>query len=525
MCEQLGKVVPAFYSQLLHELADTSIHWLLQPNEVLAMSGLHGFEQLATQVARGGDLEAWDQLLAMLSPITQQELQGVMSQTRELATHRGGAQQQQASRAGGTPGAPLPPELRSRSRVLIMTHRLLAKLHMQHGQHLPWKQQLQLVDPLLHATRTCMSFNQQLEAELLSLDVKQPAVLQMHSMPHTMPSAAAMFIAVQQQQVASGQQAVPAGGAVGEVHSAAVSTVQPPQSAGRVVGQGTDEEVADDILARAGSLPPTVVAGPAKPAAAAAAAAGEPSGIPLQAPLPAGVEEEGGADGLQAPAPVVASWGPQVPAGILVSTADSHASMQLALARLEMEAANAALDVLEHCVQFNQQRQEQHSSSSGGTDISHAGAAGQLLAELCMHIITHCAAANASNASLRNNAAPLVPHGTAQLGVPASRSTAGSAMPAAGGAECASTWLEGVRAPLLARAILLYMQLPGNELMRGVQALFSEMLVLMTSHQAVVRNAVACFFKTAVEPVVRAGAKPALQNSAETLNGDSSGAA
>jgi hypothetical protein len=208
--------------------------------------------------------------------------------------------------------------------------------------------------------------------------------------------------------------------------------------------------------------------------------------------------------------------------------------MQLALARLEMEAANAALDVLEHCVHVGQERKQQDEPfqpvSSSGTvsaEGSNADAAGQLLAELCMHIITHCAAASASNASVKSSSSPLVPSSTGQPGVSSSRSNAATPLPAlsVGGAECTSTWLEGVRAPLLARVILLYMQLPGNELMRGVQQLFSEMLVLMTSHQAVVRNAVACFFKTAVEPVVRAGAKPALQSTAESVNGDSSGAA
>ncbi|KAG2495708.1 hypothetical protein HYH03_006308 [Edaphochlamys debaryana] len=249
----------------------------------------------------------------------------------------------------------------------------------------------------------------------------------------------------------------------------------------------------------------------AAPAAAAAAAAEPPSpaGQPAAAlPTSSGPAPSAAAPPAATPAPSGALAGACLALRALqvqLTSATAHDSMRPALARLEVEAADGALSALLACC-----APDQDDPTGGSAPAGHAAVAERRrrrrearaqLDGLCRHILGCAVAAQAAAPGAHHAASALSPLEPAPLD------------PSLPG----SSWDHAVRAAVLARAVLLLLHGPptqaagededssagavgagGRE--ARLLALLPEVLVLLMSHQPVVRAAVAEFVEEVMGP-------------------------
>jgi hypothetical protein len=183
-----------------------------------------------------------------------------------------------------------------------------------------------------------------------------------------------------------------------------------------------------------------------------------------------------------------------------------------ALARLELETAGSAMDALEDSLEsvswsLEEDEESDAASAAGGQSGSGGGGGGSgvpspraLLQRLCMDIIISGGASLTQALQTRlgsRGASVLV---SAASSSRAGRDGGGDGSEVGAGVHVAASWLDALRAPLVARALLMAAHLPGAAERRLVRALFPHLLVLMCSHQVVVREAVAVYFRKAVGP-------------------------
>lgn len=525
----------------------------VQPHEALATSGLSNFEQLLTQVGKRSELASWEQLVGMLSKVLQQELKTVMGQSEQLQAQRlrelGPASLQPLRHM------PLPQSLRCRSRTLVMAHRLLARLHAQHAQQLPWVLQLQLVQPLLSTAHASVTFNQQLQQAAVKAMAQQPPIIELSaSMPAgvaygAFPAAAGSDMGPG--AVASvrtqGHSGAPAASSQAEPQAPHTPTSPSPTrlyTAAAPAG-GTGSPFASEAMARsvvegmegdvgaAGSGQAEADSGSGSRAQAEAQQAGaqqqqiggmgsieaERVADTILHTVNAGTKfmTAGGQAAGEAAGTRAAGQGPLSPAqpqqtagrgaaahGVLLSSADGSSLQHLGLGRMEVECMGAAMDALEHSIHVAQSAQSAQLGPQAGSIAmgeTEAAAALAMLQDLCLFVISQTAGALTSLAEIRA-AAP------GAGGLPKAQPQDGDEQ-SASGYSGGPTWLEGMRAPLLARAVLTYLQLPSAAHPVDVQNVFPHMLVLMCSRDERVRSAVAVWFKSAVQPLIDSAAQAA----------------
>ncbi|GLI68912.1 hypothetical protein VaNZ11_013463 [Volvox africanus] len=220
------------------------------------------------------------------------------------------------------------------------------------------------------------------------------------------------------------------------------------------------------------------------------------------ATVPATADAEAGAAAIAAAAP-----GPALPGARLklsgphlqLTSATSHDGMRPALARLEVEAADATITLLLSCAE----------TASLSAAVERRREACVQLETFCRHIITCSVAAHTLAATTA----------TSSSGVRHAASLDISQEPAALDPDLpGSSWDHAVRAPVLARAIRVLLMLDTSEGDKSAAAvgasggaapehqqarqlaLLPDVLTLLRSHQPVVRGAVADYLEVIVGP-------------------------
>ncbi len=595
-----------------HKRACFCVH--VQSHEPLIKVGLSGLELLLSHCAAAGDLRSLRQLLGRLEPALHAQLAHVMHATQhlqqaQLAQHlqrhllaragsssaaaafaggqQGGAQQQQQQAAvaraalfgplvvsGGGPqqagGGAWPAPLAAASHMLLLAHRMLARVHAAHRRALPWRLQALLLRPLLHCARQCAVFNQRLEQEATC------AQLVVAAGTGDGPGAAAATSLLAQVLSGADVTAGPSstsgaannaktageGGAEGgaSVHGAAFPPISPFQrlshlasftapnvtaevaaaAAAAVAGAGTaaaaaaaaaaprrqstdqDEVVADSILeaGTAAQAQAQLAAGANAARVAAARAAAEQPVTPTAA-----VAAEPGHASRSPPGAVRASASPRQGAvgGVVAATPLTllPGAAHVSLVRLEMETARCVMDAAEACCAAQQQggggkqAVEEEADEDGqeqrpalAPELSGPSA---LLRALCGDVIRHSAAALTQALQLRVGDDSLCllssPGPSDRLGGAGGSQPLQSAsgVVASGAVAGPGGWLEELRAPLVAHAVLVAGGMPGGGEAAHVRGLFPHLVVVMCSYQAMVREAVAVYFSQVVRPMVMGG--------------------
>ncbi|KAJ9527457.1 hypothetical protein QJQ45_025726 [Haematococcus lacustris] len=550
MCAQLSRVPEAYHAQLLAQLGEISVAWMLQANEALALLGLSALEQLLNSVAEAGQLSSWQHLMQLLTSILHSELQVVMSDTQVLQARQQrklkqtgdsrSSRRSSSSSSGGNSLAlvdqhALASRLRTRSHLLLLAHRLLGRLYQQHMQRLAFAQLEQLLQPLLSTAHSCCDFNQQLETAMVQAMVQTPGIMHIKSLQPSMPSAAALFMQPKQHQASPPQQQVAQG--TGGLASAAPLTVasQPATQAANPNPEGyasgglaaapagsqptpaaqalpplprtTDEDMADTILEMQDCNTPLSSSGPSPAAdqagkldcsaqethdSAASHTAERHEGAAVGG-LQQGARSTGQAHGPEL-AGLAGPAGAGGQEGVQLFSPHSHTLVHLGLARLELEAASIALDCL--WLGAGQQPSQPElaqppDAQCAAGDMQLAQASQQLLAHFCRKLLVQCASGQASRAQQQQQQQQQ--GGALHTQPPPPQEPFG-------------LWMEGVRAPLLARALYAYLQLPGCQAAQDVLMLFPDMLTLMCSAQPAVREAVAAYFRQVVQPIVNQAA-------------------
>lgn len=503
---------PGLHAELLQLLAATSLAWFRHCVEAVSRAGLAAISRLLAGLAAAGSSAAaagmahqtpsssspaseafgaggWDILLPLLEAMLAQELQLVMAFTSKLAAmprpppgplgsgalaHWRGHRISSTSAAGSPPpagdaaaaatavaAAQLADEskrLHCRCRMLVLLQRTLGAALLRDAGRLPWPVARRMLEQLMIGTgQKVMRFNMREELRL----------------PDEVEAAAA-------------GSSPDAGGAALLVPEGSGADTGKPQAwtAGNGDngwGEGWSDNDDDDASAAAAEGDDGARAAASSPGAGAGAdGAAEEATTPLangpapgfsQDP-PSAVKTEASAasigGGAAAPSWLLANVRLQLPAGQLeLSSATSHDSSRPALTRLEVEPLDTSLDVLLACSRLPQP--------------DAAAEAEQLLLQTCSFVLA-CHADAQPAAAPAHHASALIPGDPAALD------------PSLPG----SSWDHAVRAPVLARCVrLLLVRLPGEA---ERLALLPQLLVLMTSHQAVVRYAVADYLEALAAP-------------------------
>ncbi|GIL43150.1 hypothetical protein Vafri_976, partial [Volvox africanus] len=250
--------------------------------------------------------------------------------------------------------------------------------------------------------------------------------------------------------------------------------LQPEDAAGVATAEGHESDETEA---------PTVIATVPVTADAEAGAAAQAAEVPAAAPGPA------------LPGARLKLSGPH----LQLTSATSHDGMRPALARLEVEAADAAITLLLSCAE----------TASPSADVERRREACVQLEALCRHIITCSVAAHTLAATTAMSSSGM--RHAASLDSPQEPAALDPNLPG-------SSWDHAVRAAVLARAIrvmLMLGTLEGDKSTAAVGAaggaaaehhqnrqlaLLPDVLALLRSHQPVVRGAVADYLERVVGP-------------------------
>lgn len=410
-----------------------------QTHEPLIQVGLTGYNQLLKQLIESGDHKAVHGLMDLLRPVLKAQLLSVMAGTHLVF------------RRGLGPSGQWPVYVSAPSQMLLAAHRSLAQLHTDYWQRMPWPLQAKLLEPLAACTRQCMLFNQALELEAEAAAQGAAAGTAAHSRNHKGGSHHDGPVGPGEGQGGAGR--------TGHAGKAGQGQVSGGDSTTETRGASDLDEVTADHILEAAS---------ASPRAAAPQAAAESDGSHARAAA--------GADKHRRPHQH--------------HHHHKHANglyADTSLLRLEMESARGVIETLELCIQeASNSGEKQHTAEpvKGTADNDCPASPIVMLHGLCEDIIKQGAAALTRSLQdrLGSGVTSILPDSAAQEPVPA--------------------WLSDAHAPLLARAVLVMATTPGAQQVQFVRSLFPHLLVVMCSHQPMVREAVAVYFGQAIRPLV-----------------------